>query len=143
MASWNCWIASSVRPFLSRADPRIPICQPGLSWRGRRRGYCGSRRNPVSGGWPLGIAGSPPRFGPSCRGRTPGFRSVNLAFLGEGGAEVIVGVGVIRFQADGLLELLDRLLGSALPVEGGAKDSDLSTWPFLARAAPRLLWESA
>ena len=48
-------------------------------------------------------------------------RLVDLAFLAEGDAEVVVGVGVIRFQADGFLELADRLVGLAFLVEGGAE----------------------
>ena len=48
-------------------------------------------------------------------------RLVDLAFLDEGDAEVVVGLGVIRFQADGFLVLADRLVDLAFLVEGGAE----------------------
>ena len=48
-------------------------------------------------------------------------RLVHLAFLAEGNAEVVVGVNVIRFQADGFLELADRLIYLALFAEGDAE----------------------
>src|SRR5208282_5555910 len=41
--------------------------------------------------------------------------------LPEGVAQVVVGRGVIGFQADGILELADRLVDSAFLVEGGAE----------------------
>ena len=45
-----------------------------------------------------------------------------LAFLVEGDAEVVVGEGVIRFEADGFLELADRLVDLAFLLEGVAED---------------------
>ena len=41
-------------------------------------------------------------------------RLVGLAFLEERDAKVVVGLGVIRFEADGFLELADRLVDPAL-----------------------------
>ena len=86
--------------FLELADRLVAF---GLSCRGRCRGCCGRRRNPVSGGGLPGIGGSPRRIWP---------------FLSRASAEVVVGVGVIRFQADGFLELADRLVDLAFLVEG-------------------------
>ena len=81
---------------------------------------------------------------------------VELSFLVEGDAEVVVGVGVIRFEADGFLELADRLVDLAFPAEGDAEvlvglgiirfqaeaswywRMASSVWPFLPRALPRL-----
>ena len=42
-------------------------------------------------------------------------------FADEGDAEVVVGLGVIRFQADGFLVLADRLVDLAFLGEGGAE----------------------
>ena len=41
--------------------------------------------------------------------------------LSEGDAEVVVGLGVIRFQAEGFLELADRLVDLAFLAEGDAE----------------------
>jgi hypothetical protein len=48
-------------------------------------------------------------------------RLVVAAFAVEGGAQLVVGLGVIRFQADGFLVLADRLVGLAFLLEGVAK----------------------
>ena len=41
--------------------------------------------------------------------------------MSEGDAQVVVGEGVIRFEADGFLELADRLVGSAFLAEDAAE----------------------
>ena len=46
---------------------------------------------------------------------------------GERGVQVLAGVGIVRLESQGFLELADRLVGLALPDEG----------------RPRLLWASA
>ncbi len=46
---------------------------------------------------------------------------VDLAFLVEGNAEVVVGHGVIGFQPDRFLELADRLVNLAFLVEDAAE----------------------
>ena len=127
MASWNWRMASSVWPFLTA----------------RRRGCCGPRRNPVSGGWPPGIGGSPRRIWPLLIegdaeivwvSASSGFKrmasrywliaSSIWPFLSRAYAEVVMGVGVIRFQAEA--SWYWRIASSISP--------------FLPRATPRLLW---
>ena len=87
--------------FLVLADRLVGLA---LSSRAMPR-LCGRRRDPVSGGGLPGIGGSPRRFGLSCRGRRRG----------------CMGLGVIRFQAEGFLELADRLVDLAFLVEGDAE----------------------
>ena len=41
-------------------------------------------------------------------------RLIALTFFVKGGAEVVLGVGVIRFEADSLLVVADRLIDSPL-----------------------------
>ena len=41
--------------------------------------------------------------------------------LCEGDAEIVVGIGIIRFQADGFLKLADGLVNLALLDEGDAE----------------------
>ena len=50
-----------------------------------------------------------------------GDRFVGLAFLDEGDAEVVVGVGVIGIEAEGILELADGLVRLAFLVEDSAE----------------------
>ena len=79
----------------------------------------------------------------------------------QGDAKVVVGLGVIRFQADGFLILADRLVSLAFLDEGGAEivvgigvirlqaDGflELADRPvdlaILEEAMPRLLWATA
>ena len=83
-------------------------------------------------------------------------RLVGLAFPAEGGAEVIVRLGVIRVEADGGSELAERRVNLAFCAEGGAEvvvrlgvigfqtdgflelAEGLGMWPCLRRASPRL-----
>ena len=91
----------------------------------------------------------------------PGWRR-RTSLGGERGVQVFAGVGIVRLESQGFLELADRLAGAALLVEGGAEiivsfgvvgsqaqgllevADSLVDLPSPARARwPRLLWASA